>query len=94
LQEAAPIPDSADLSVAFTQVAMEGFLSNANYSTKRLTLVLFINNRLVECSPIRRCLEGIYQSYLPKVCTRARPMLGLGLLPFRHLAHMLTPGPD
>ena len=48
------------------KVKVEAYLSNPNYSLKRLTLVLFINGRLVECSPIRRCLEAVYAPYLPK----------------------------
>jgi len=48
------------------KVKVEAHLSNPNYSTKRMTLVLFINGRLVECSPIRRCIESVYSPYLPK----------------------------
>ena len=51
---------------ASPQVKVEAHLSNPNYSTKRMTLVLFINGRLVECSPIRRCIESVYSPYLPK----------------------------
>ena len=48
------------------KVKVEAHLSNPNYSMKRLTLVLFINGRLVECGPVRRCLESVYSPYLPK----------------------------
>ena len=51
---------------ASPKVKIEAHLSNPNYSTKRMTLVLFINGRLVECSPIRRCVESVYSPYLPK----------------------------
>jgi len=57
--------DMAEESSA-PKVKVEAYLSNPNYSLKRLTLVLFINGRLVECSPIRRCLEAVYSPYLPK----------------------------
>jgi len=48
------------------KVKVEAHLSNPNYSMKRMTFVLFINGRLVECSPIRRCIEQVYSPYLPK----------------------------
>ncbi|XP_003743640.1 DNA mismatch repair protein MLH1 [Galendromus occidentalis] len=44
-----------------------GYVTKANYSNKRRTqLVLFINNRLVECAAIRGCLDVVYQRYLRK----------------------------
>jgi DNA mismatch repair protein MLH1 len=33
---------------------------------KKLTLILFINNRLVESTAIRRTVETVYAAYLPK----------------------------
>ncbi len=33
------------------------YVSNANYSAKRLTFLLFVNKRLVESSPLRRAVE-------------------------------------
>ncbi|KAG5185784.1 hypothetical protein JKP88DRAFT_311230 [Tribonema minus] len=43
-----------------------GFVSNANYSTKRAVFILFINHRLVDSTSIRRTLESVYSSVLPK----------------------------
>ena len=44
----------------------EGWISNANYSVKRLTLLLFINRRSVESSPIKKAIEQTYSAFLPK----------------------------
>ena len=45
---------------------VHGYISNANYSCKKSTFVLFINNRLVSCQAIQRCVESVYKPYLPK----------------------------
>lgn len=45
---------------------LTGYVSNANFHQRRLTLILFINNRLVESSAIKRMLESVYAAYLPK----------------------------
>ncbi|XP_046622766.1 DNA mismatch repair protein Mlh1 isoform X1 [Neodiprion virginianus] len=43
-----------------------GLVTNANYSNKNFTLLLFINNRLVESTPIKKMLEDLYSVYLPR----------------------------
>ena len=43
-----------------------GHISNVNYNVKKMTFLLFINNRLVDCSPLKRAIEQVYASYLPK----------------------------
>jgi len=43
-----------------------GYATNANYSTKKTTLLLFINNRCVESSNIKKAIEQTYSSFLPK----------------------------
>lgn len=43
-----------------------GYATNANYSVKRTSLLLFINNRAVESSAVRKALEQTYQLFLPK----------------------------
>ncbi|KAF2838916.1 DNA mismatch repair protein MutL [Patellaria atrata CBS 101060] len=43
-----------------------GWVSNANYSVKRTTLLLFINHRSVESSAIKKAFEQIYTIFLPK----------------------------
>lgn len=45
---------------------LRGLISNANYSTKKFTLLLFINHRLVESSSLRKAIEMVYATYLPK----------------------------
>ncbi|KAI1826502.1 histidine kinase-like ATPase [Xylaria intraflava] len=43
-----------------------GWATNANYHIKRTTLLLFINNRSVESSNIKKAVEQTYSSFLPK----------------------------
>lgn len=43
-----------------------GWTTNANYSIKKTTLLLFINHRCVESSNIRKALEQTYAQFLPK----------------------------
>ncbi|XP_054812223.1 DNA mismatch repair protein MLH1 [Prosopis cineraria] len=45
---------------------MHGFISNADYAAKKITMVLFINDRLVECSALKRAIEVVYSATLPK----------------------------
>ena len=43
-----------------------GWTSNANYSVKKTTILLFINHRSVESSAIKKAVEQIYSAFLPK----------------------------
>ncbi|KAI5785543.1 hypothetical protein DFH27DRAFT_575955 [Peziza echinospora] len=43
-----------------------GMVSNANYSVKKTTLLLFINHRSVESSLIKKSVEATYAAFLPK----------------------------
>lgn len=54
----------------------KGFASNANYSGKRTTLLLFINHRSVESSIIKKAVEQTYSAFLPK---GGKPFLYLSL---------------
>ncbi|KAL6512140.1 DNA mismatch repair protein [Orobanche gracilis] len=45
---------------------MDGFISNSNYIAKKITMVLFINDRLVECGALKRSIEIVYSATLPK----------------------------
>ena len=58
---------------------MDGFISNSNYIAKKTTMVLFINDRLVECTALKRAIEIVYATTLPKAivlkgsrCTKAQ----------------------
>ncbi|KAL2148138.1 hypothetical protein VTH82DRAFT_1795, partial [Thermothelomyces myriococcoides] len=44
----------------------KGLATNANYSTKKTTILLFINHRCVESSNIRKAVEQTYSAFLPK----------------------------
>lgn len=46
--------------------SLEGFISGANYAAKKTTFVLFINERLVDCAPLKRAAEAVYAALLPK----------------------------
>ena len=54
----------------------DGMVSSANYSAKKATFILFINHRLVECSALKRSLESLYATLLPKA---SKPFLLLSL---------------
>lgn len=46
---------------------MSAFLTNARYTQlKQMTFILFINERLVDCQPIKKCLQNLFTMYLPK----------------------------
>ena len=49
------------------KVKSKGYISNVNYSVKKMIFLLFINHRLVESSALKKSIEGVYASYLPKV---------------------------
>lgn len=44
----------------------DGLATNANYHIKKTTLLLFINHRSVESSNIKKAIEQIYSTFLPK----------------------------
>ncbi|EFA08028.2 DNA mismatch repair protein Mlh1-like Protein [Tribolium castaneum] len=43
-----------------------GYMTNVNYSSKKFTFLLFINNRLVDCNNLKKCIDQVYATYLPK----------------------------
>ncbi|TPX70555.1 hypothetical protein SpCBS45565_g01692 [Spizellomyces sp. 'palustris'] len=45
---------------------LEGLVSNANFSTKKMIFLLFINHRSVDSSNLKRALEAVYAEYLPR----------------------------
>ncbi|KAF9608535.1 hypothetical protein IFM89_009901 [Coptis chinensis] len=62
---------------------MHGYISNSNYIAKKMTMVLFINDRLVECSALKRAIEVVYTATLPKA---AKPFVYMSIiLPPEHV---------
>ncbi len=53
---------------------VQGFVSNADFNGKKTMLVLFINGRPVDYSPLKRALEATYAAILPKA---AKPWIFL-----------------
>ncbi|KAK7322366.1 hypothetical protein VNO77_25745 [Canavalia gladiata] len=58
--------EASDNDPSTSVFKMHGYMSNANYAAKKITMVLFINDRLVECSALKRALEIVYAATLPK----------------------------
>ncbi|KAI9592393.1 mutL-like protein 1, colon cancer, nonpolyposis type 2 [Syncephalis fuscata] len=67
---------------------LTGHITNANFSQRKLVFLLFINNRSVECSALKRAVETVYQDFLPK---GGKPFVYLSLiLPGIMLMSMFT----
>ncbi|KAJ3404699.1 DNA mismatch repair protein [Chytriomyces hyalinus] len=47
-------------------VELHALVSNANYNMKKMAFLLFINHRLVESTNIKRAVDNMYSTYLPK----------------------------
>ncbi|KAF7836425.1 DNA mismatch repair protein MLH1 [Senna tora] len=58
--------EASDNDPSSSLFEMKGFISNADYAAKKITMVLFINDRLVECSALKRAIEIVYAATLPK----------------------------
>ncbi|KAF7350452.1 DNA-mis-repair domain-containing protein [Mycena venus] len=58
----------------------ETHFTNANYQSKKMIFLLFINHRLVESSRMKRALEAVYSGVLPK-----------GASPFIYLSLQINP---
>ena len=69
-------PQDVD-DVGSIHIAWTGKVSNANYSTRKAIYILFINNRLVECSSIRKTIENVYSDILPR---HAYPFVYLSIM--------------
>ena len=80
------------------KLKISGSITNANCSTKKLNFLLFINNRLVDCPPLKHSLETVYQNYLPKgghpfmyISLHMAPNnLDVNVHPTKHQVHFLN----
>jgi len=62
---------------------MDGFISNANYVAKKTTMILFINDRLVDCTSLKRAVEFVYSAILPQA---SKPFIYMSInLPPEHV---------
>ena len=62
-RELVELKDVVDDNLGFQ---CQGWISGANWSSKRTTLLCFINNRLVDCPLLKRSVEALYAALLPK----------------------------
>ncbi|KAL1741295.1 hypothetical protein HDZ31DRAFT_84907 [Schizophyllum fasciatum] len=60
--------------------SFDAHFTNPNYHAKKMVFLLFINHRLVESSRLKRAIEGVYATILPK-----------GASPFVYLSIQLHP---
>uniref|UniRef100_A0A5B7C0A9 Putative MUTL isoform 1 n=1 Tax=Davidia involucrata TaxID=16924 RepID=A0A5B7C0A9_DAVIN len=75
--------EASDDDPATSVFEMDGFISNSNYIAKKITMVLFINDRLVECSALKRAIEIVYAATLPKA---SKPFIYMSIvLPSEHV---------
>ncbi|KAK3164122.1 hypothetical protein QOZ80_1AG0012960 [Eleusine coracana subsp. coracana] len=62
---------------------MNGYISNANYVAKKITMILFINDRLVDCTTLKRAIEFVYSATLPQA---SKPFIYMSIdLPSEHV---------
>ncbi|XP_075109414.1 DNA mismatch repair protein MLH1 [Nicotiana tabacum] len=72
-----------NIEVSDTDFKMDGFISDSNYIAKKITMVLFINDRLVDCSALKRAIELVYTATLPKA---SKPFIYMSIvLPPQHV---------
>lgn len=75
--------EASDANPSTSVFEMDGFISDSSYTAKKTTMVLFINERLVECTALKRAIEIIYAATLPKA---SKPFIYMSLiLPPEHV---------
>ncbi|XP_048424037.1 DNA mismatch repair protein MLH1-like [Pyrus x bretschneideri] len=72
--------EASDKDPSSSVFQMDGFISDSNYVAKKMTMVLFINDRSVDCSDLKRAIEVVYAATLPKASK-----------PFIYMSIMLPP---
>lgn len=55
-----------NLHDAMLRMKLKGYVTNVNYSHKKGTKLFFINERLVDSLSIRKAVDSVYATYLPK----------------------------
>ncbi|XP_076903537.1 DNA mismatch repair protein MLH1-like, partial [Bidens hawaiensis] len=75
--------EASDSNSSSSVFEMSGYISDSNYSAKKTTMVLFINERLVECTALKRAIEIVYGVTLPKA---SKPFIYMSInLPPEHV---------
>ncbi|KAJ9567992.1 hypothetical protein OSB04_003958 [Centaurea solstitialis] len=75
--------EASDANPYSSVFEMDGYISDSKYSAKKTTMVLFINERLVECTALKRAIEIIYAATLPKA---SKPFIYMSIiLPPEHV---------
>ena len=60
------------------QFEMSGYITNTKFTQlKQMIFILFINDRLVECQPLKKCLQTVFALYMPK---GAHPFVYMNLI--------------
>lgn len=75
--------EASDDNLSSSVFEMHGLISDSNYIAKKITMILFINDRLVECGALKRAVEIVYSATLPKA---SKPFIYMTLvLPSEHV---------
>ena len=77
---------------------IDAYVTNANVSLKKFTFLLFINGRLVECTSLKKSLDLLYQTFLPRgaspfiyMSLKMHPNhLDVNVHPTKHQVHFLN----
>ncbi|CAL0301776.1 unnamed protein product [Lupinus luteus] len=69
--------EAADTSPSTSVFEMHGFMSNATYTAKKMTMIIFINDRLVEWSALKKVIEVVYTK---KVHKASKPFVNISIV--------------
>ncbi|XP_048424031.1 DNA mismatch repair protein MLH1-like [Pyrus x bretschneideri] len=84
--------EASDKDPSSSVFQMDGFISDSNYVAKKMTMVLFINDRSVDCSDLKRALEVVYAATLPKA---SKPFIYMSImLPPEHVDVNVRPNKE
>ncbi|XP_015886329.3 DNA mismatch repair protein MLH1 isoform X1 [Ziziphus jujuba] len=75
--------EASDDDLSSSVFQMSGLISNCNFVAKKTTMVLFINDRLVDWTALKRALEIVYSATLPKA---SKPFIYMSIIvPAEHV---------